>query len=82
MTIQLPKKIETWVEEQVDSGAYSSREALILASLELLQREQQELMADLELGLNDFEAGRFKKFDSRETFASEVLRRVKTRSES
>jgi putative addiction module CopG family antidote len=81
MTIQLPKKIETWVEEQVDSGAYSSREALILASLELLQREQQELMADLELGLNDFEAGRFKKFDSREDFASEVLRRVKTRSE-
>jgi putative addiction module CopG family antidote len=80
MTIQLPKKIETWVEEQVDSGAYSSREALILASLEL-QREQQELMADLELGLNDFEAGRFKKFDSREDFASEVLRRVKTRSE-
>jgi putative addiction module CopG family antidote len=81
MTIQLPKKIETWVEEQVDSGAYSSREALILASLELLQREQQELMADLELGLNDFEAGRFKKFDSREDFAAEVLRRVKTRSE-
>jgi putative addiction module CopG family antidote len=81
MTIQLPKKIETWVEEQVDSGAYSSREALILASLELLQREQQKLMADLELGLNDFEAGRFKKFDSREDFASEVLRRVKTRSE-
>jgi putative addiction module CopG family antidote len=81
MTIQLPKKIETWVEEQIDSGAYSSREALILASLELLQREQQELMADLELGLNDFEAGRFKKFDSREDFAAEVLRRVKTRSE-
>jgi putative addiction module CopG family antidote len=81
MTIQLPKKIETWVEEQVSSGAYSSREALILASLELLQREQQELMADLEFGLNDFEAGRFKKFDSREAFASEVLRRVKTRSE-
>ena len=81
MTIQLPKKIETWVEEQVGSGAYSSRDALILAGLELLQREQQELMADLELGLSDVKAGRFKKFDSREAFASEVLRRVKTRSE-
>ena len=79
MTIQLPKKIETWVEEQVSSGAYSSRDELILAGLELLQREQQAFMADLELGFSDFEAGRFQTFDSREAFKSEILQRVKTR---
>ena len=79
MTVQLPKKIETWVEEQISSGAYSSRDELILAGLELLQREQQALMADLELGFADLEVGRFQKFDSREAFKSEILQRVKTR---
>ena len=48
------------------SGAYSSRDELILAGVELLKREQQALMADLELGFSDIEAGRFKKFDSRD----------------
>ena len=61
------------------SGAYSSRDELILAGVELLKREQQALMADLELGFSDFEAGRFQTFDSREAFKSEILQRVKTR---
>ncbi len=80
MITELPETIETWVSEQVRSGAYQNRDELILASLELMQLEQQALIDELELGFADFAAGRYQTVKSKKDFDSQILTRVKAQA--
>ena len=43
MSFDLPPEIESFVEHEVLTGAYASREELIVAAVTLLQQRQAEL---------------------------------------
>ena len=43
MTVAFPPDIESFVEREVSSGAYGSREELIVAAVELLKQRQADL---------------------------------------
>jgi putative addiction module CopG family antidote len=83
MSITLPRQLEEWIEHQVLSGLYRNATEVIQAGLEALQREHDlaaQLDDELEKGFADFEAGRFKRFDSVDDLRSEVESRVEARA--
>jgi putative addiction module CopG family antidote len=83
MSITLPRQLEEWIEHQMLSGLYRNATEVIQAGLEALQREHDlaaQLDDGLEKGFADFEAGRFKRFDSVDDLRSEVESRVKARA--
>jgi putative addiction module CopG family antidote len=54
MSIAFPPAIEAFVEREVSSGAYASREDLIVAAVELLKQHQADharLQADIGEGM-------------------------------
>ena len=54
MSIALPPEVESFVDGQVATGAYSSREQVIIAAVELLRQRRADLArlkADIEEGL-------------------------------
>jgi antitoxin ParD1/3/4 len=56
MSMVLPPEIEQFVEQEVATGAYSSRDELIIAAVQLLRQRQADLSrlrADIAKGLED-----------------------------
>jgi putative addiction module CopG family antidote len=43
MSVDFPPEIESFVEQEVSSGAYASREELIVTAVELLRKHQEDL---------------------------------------
>jgi putative addiction module CopG family antidote len=83
MSVTLPRQLEELIEHQVRSGLYRDATEVIQAGLEALQREHDlaaQLDDELEKGFADFEAGRFKRFDSVDDLRSEVESRLKARA--
>ena len=83
MSVTLPLQLEELIAHQLRSGQYRDVTEVIQAGLEALQREhdfQAQLDDELELGFNDFEAGRFKRFDSVDELQAEVQSRLKARA--
>jgi putative addiction module CopG family antidote len=50
--------LEQFVEGEIASGRYKSREAVIAHGLRLLQRDREEALEGIRLGLADVAAGR------------------------
>jgi len=63
--------LEYFVEQQVASGHFPDRNAVIECALRLLQRDRQEALVGIQTGLADITAGRVQPLDQ----AFEDLRR-------
>ncbi len=62
MSITLTTEMEELVNERLRSGAFSSAEEVILASLRLLKLQEEKLEAlrrEIEIGVEDSRNGRF-----------------------
>lgn len=57
MTV-LTADLEKFVEEEVASGRFPNRESVVAHALRLLQREREEAIHGIQLGLDDVAAGR------------------------
>ena len=83
MSVTLPSQLEELIELQMRSGQYRDATEVIQAGLEALQREHDlaaQLGDELERGFADFEAGRFKRFDSVDDLKTEIESRLKVRA--
>lgn len=56
--IQFDQELELFVRQEVESGHFSSREALLSHAVRLLRRDQEEAVGGILLGLRDAEEGR------------------------
>jgi putative addiction module CopG family antidote len=64
----LSPELQHFVEQEVASGRYTSREAVISHALRLLQRDREEALDGVRLGLADIAAGRVQSL--RDAFAN------------
>lgn len=55
--------LEQFVEQEVASGRYADRDAVIAHGLALLRRDREEAVAGIEAGLADVAAGREQPLD-------------------
>ena len=56
--IEFDSELESFVQHEVESGHYSSREALRSHAVRLLQRDRDEAVSGILIGLEDAEAAR------------------------
>jgi Arc/MetJ-type ribon-helix-helix transcriptional regulator len=56
--IQFDRELESFVQKEVESGHFASREALLSHAVELLRRDREEAVAGILLGLEDADADR------------------------
>lgn len=84
MNVSLTPELEEVIVSKVKSGLYSSASEVVRESLRLLQKRDEihslkleELRSQVQLGIDDLEAGRFR--DGREAMAEmrERLRKIK-----
>lgn len=54
----MPSDIEQFVQQEVASGRYANRDAVIAHALAVLRRDREEAVAGIEAGLDDVVAGR------------------------
>lgn len=62
MTITLTDDLEELINEKVKSGAYKSADEVVMASLRLLEAQEQGMEAlrrEITLGVEDIREGRF-----------------------
>ena len=59
----LSPDLERFVEQEVASGRYADREAVIAHALALLRRDREEAVAGIEAALADVAAGRVQPVD-------------------
>ncbi len=59
MAIALTPELERLVEEKLSSGKYESQEDVLRAALQALD-EHEEIVAGIQEGYDDLQAGRFK----------------------
>lgn len=52
--------LEQFVQDEVDSGRYADRSAVIAHPLALLRRDREEALAGIRAGLDDLATGRFR----------------------
>ena len=55
--------LEQFVEQEVASGRFADRDAVIAHALALLRRDREEAVAGIEAGLRDVAAGRTQPLD-------------------
>lgn len=55
--------LEHFVQQEVSSGRFTDRDAVIAHALRLLQQEREEAIAGIKRGLADMAAGRGKPLD-------------------
>ncbi len=77
MNISLPRQLEQWVKERVDTGMYDSASEVIREALRLLREQEdlkllraQELRRQLQVGVEQLDRGAARAFD--EAVTSEV----------
>lgn len=79
MSITLTTEMEELVNERLSSGAFSSAEEVVLASLRLLKLQEEKLEAlrrEIEIGVEDGRNGRFTVYstdDDIERLADEII---------
>jgi Arc/MetJ-type ribon-helix-helix transcriptional regulator len=54
----MPPDIEAFVHEEISSGRFANREAVIEHALRFLQSDREEAVTGIRLGLEDVAAGR------------------------
>jgi putative addiction module CopG family antidote len=63
MTTSISQELERFVEQEVASGHFSDRTAVIEHALRLLQRDRADAIIGIQAGLNDVAAGRMQPLD-------------------
>ena len=53
--IEFDRELESFVRQKVESGHFASRESLLSHAVRLLQRDREEAVAGIQLGLQDAE---------------------------
>jgi antitoxin ParD1/3/4 len=70
MVVTLTPELEDLVREKVETGLYRDAEDVVRHALQALDRDpkarEDELKAAIQLGIDDFEAGRFTVINNRE----------------
>jgi Arc/MetJ-type ribon-helix-helix transcriptional regulator len=56
--IEFDRELESFVQQEVASGHFSSRQDLLSHAVRLLQRDRDEAVSGILLGLDDAAAGR------------------------
>ena len=81
MNVSLTPELERFVRDKVESGKYNSASELVRESLRLLDERDQmyqikleRLRADIQVGLDDIDAGRVVPFD-----AADIIKRGRER---
>jgi len=59
MSLSLPPELNQWVQQKIESGVYSSEEAVLRAALSALD-DREETVVAIQEGYEDFQAGRFR----------------------
>jgi len=74
MEIKLPDKLEQYVREKMATGKYANMDELVAEALtvlrnveEIMPSAQDDLRREIDLGLQDIEAGRVSDWDVNET---------------
>ena len=55
--IEFDRELESFVRQEVESGHFASRESLLSYAVRLLQRDREEAVAGILLGLQEADAG-------------------------
>ncbi len=55
---QIPSDLEQFVEQEVASGRFPDRNAVVEQAIRLLQQDREEAIAGIKAGLEDAAAGR------------------------
>jgi len=70
MNVSLTPELEKWVQDKVQSGLYGSSSEVVRDALRILHQFEQErvrklslLQSEIQIGLEQFKAGRSKKLD-------------------
>lgn len=63
MATDLSPELERFVEQEVSSGRFTDRNAVIEHALRLLQRDREEAILGIQNGLDDVAAGRTQPID-------------------
>ncbi|MEX2119210.1 MAG: hypothetical protein WD847_06340 [Pirellulales bacterium] len=58
MSTDMSPDLELFVQQEISSGRFPNREALVAHALRLLQRDRDEAIAGIRAGLDDVAAGR------------------------
>lgn len=58
MSNAMTPELENFVEREIASGRFASREAVVVHALEMLRREREDAVWGIQAGLDDVEAGR------------------------
>ena len=80
--IHLSEEDQTFIEEQVQDGRYKSADEVIAAGLRLLGSEEgqiQELRREVQLGIDDVNAGRVMTFKNSEELTTHILQMAEER---
>jgi Arc/MetJ-type ribon-helix-helix transcriptional regulator len=59
----ISQDLEEFVQQEVTSGRFVDRDAVIAHALQLLRRDREETVAGIEAGLADVAAGRIQPLD-------------------
>lgn len=80
MNISLTTPLENYVQEKLDSGMYASASEVIRAGLRALRDKDLEanIVAGIEQGLADVEAGRVRPFDA--NYAESLKSRIRNKA--
>lgn len=84
-TIDIPEEQARFMRDAVATGRFRDESEVVRAALQLLEQEEEEyrenletLRAEVQMGMDDIEAGRYTELNSREeieAFGREVARR-------
>lgn len=71
MNVSLTSELEKWVQHKVESGLYGSSSEVVRGALRILHQFEEEitrklssLRSDIQLGLEQLKAGRFRYYSS------------------
>lgn len=73
MSVTIPQEYAAFIRDSVASGRFGSEDEVVFEALRLLQRHEQKLAAlraDIQVGLDDLDAG-----DASELDVEDIIRR-------
>ena len=62
MSLSLPPELNQWIQQKIESGVYSSEEAVLRAALSALD-DREETVEAIREGYEDYQAGRFRSLE-------------------
>jgi Arc/MetJ-type ribon-helix-helix transcriptional regulator len=81
-TIELPETLDRFVRDQIALGEHKDVQGAIVAGLELLQADAAKMarfMAEVQIGIDQFERGEFIEITDMDAYFEDVRARVDAR---